>query len=285
MKRVDVCIIILNYNGYELTKNCLNSIKKNTSKKIKYKVIVVDDCSNDDSKIKIKKEFKWIDFIQNKKNFRFSKANNIGIKYALKKYDLKYIFLLNNDTKVKSGWLENAIKVAELDEKIGIVGCNQKDFSGKIKVSVGWIHPFGVKYYLGNEIKEVNWAMGACLLIKKEVFKKIGFFDEGFFPSYYEETDFEWRCKKAGFKIFFSPKSIVYHKGGATLEKEGKSAFIWSFYKNRIRYFVGRYGFFYFIPRIFYDFIKQRKNIKLLLKAYFDGLKSLKEKPLIQDKE
>ncbi|MEM4325881.1 MAG: glycosyltransferase family 2 protein [Candidatus Pacearchaeota archaeon] len=283
-KNVVVCVIILTYNEYFLTKNCLYSILDNTPKEYNYKIILIDDHSRDNSYKKLVKDFwkiKEVDILRNNQNFKFSKANNLGIKYSKERYNPKYYFLLNNDTLVTKGWLENCIKVAESKNDIGIVGCKQKNFEGALVRCAGYIGPFGVKYYYGNEIKEVNWVMGASMLIKREVIEKIGLIDEGFYPAYYEETDFIFRAKKAGFKIFFSPKSIILHKVSGYLKREGNEYFIRTFYKNRIRFFVGRYGWIYFIPRLVVDLIKQRKNLPLLLESYKSGLKSLKEKPLI----
>jgi len=268
------CIIILNLNGKEFTKNCLNSIKKNTYYK-NYKVIVVDNNSSDGSQNLIKSKFKWIDLIENENNRGFSGGNNDGIKYALKKYNPDYFYLLNNDTIVTKNWLLEALKTIEKSKEIGIVGSKQLTFDKKPAISAGKISMFGVKYYYGNKEKEVNWVSGASLLIKREVINKIGFLDERYSPVYYEETDFEFRAKKYGFKIIINPNSIIFHKGGGTSTNLDLN-FI--FYRNRFVFFIKNYGLFFFIPRMISDIIKSIKLRKFhsLIKAYKEGRKLLK---------
>ena len=277
MKKSKVCVIIVNFNNKNLLKDCLDSIKKNT-KYIGFKVIVVDNGSNDGSKEILKNEFKWVDLIKNKENLGFPKANNIGTEYALKRYKPDYVYFLNNDTKVIKGWLTEAVEVAEKDNKIGLVASKQVNFQGQPIKSAGWIKSFGVKYYFRNKIREVGWVNGACLLIKKEVIEKIGLLDEEYSPAYYEETDFEKRALNKGYKIFYAPKSIVYHKGGETSKKLNQDIIFYTFYKNRARFFLKHFPIYYFFPRIILDIFKSLKSKKLplLLKAYKDGRNSLK---------
>jgi GT2 family glycosyltransferase len=237
--KIKVCIIILNWNGREFLKNCLNSIKKNVSFK-NYKVIVVDNGSKDGSQNMIKKRFKEVDLIENKKNNGFSGGNNQGMKHALKKYDPCYVYLLNNDTLVEKNWLEEAIKCAESKKEIGIVGSKQLTFDRRPAISAGWIRLLGIKYYYGNQEKEVNWVSGAGFLIKKEVLEKIGFLDEIYNPVYYEETDLEKRAILAGFKVIHCPKSIFLHKGGVDV-KSNKIPDKALFYRNRLIYFFRYY--------------------------------------------
>jgi GT2 family glycosyltransferase len=258
-------IIIVNYNGGEYLKNCLDSIKKNTLYK-NYKVIVVDNNSNDGSNKLVKENL-----IINKKNEGFSKGNNIGIKYALKKYNPDYFYLLNNDTIVKKNWLTEAIKTIEKYPLAGIVGSKQLNFDGEETIYSGWIKMFRVKYHYGKET-EVNWVSGAGMLIKKEVMEKIGLLDEIYSPAYYEETDFEKRAMINGFKIFNCPTSIILHKGGATASKLN---FDEIFYRNRIIYFLKYYNLFYFLPRVIIDLLRgiKNKNLKIVLSGYKKGLK------------
>jgi len=271
-------IIIVNYNGKEYLKDCLKSIKENTSYK-NYSVIIVDNHSTDGSTKLVKK-----DLIINKKNEGFAKGNNIGIKYSIEKYDSDYFYMLNNDTKVKPNWLSEAIKTMEKDYSIGIVGSKQLTFEDKPTISAGWIHMFGVKYYYGNEDKEVNWVSGAGMLIKREVIDVIGLFDEIYSPAYYEETDFEKRTMVAGFKIFHSPKSIFLHKGGATTSKL-KTNFNEIHYRNRIIYFSKYHSLIYFFPRLIIDLLRGMKNkqLKTILSGYKKGFAKKKEMLLLNN--
>lgn len=119
--------------------------------------------------------------------------------------------------------------------------------------------------------------MGACMLIKKEVFKKIGFLDEIYSPAYYEETDFITRANKANYKTYYCGKSLIYHKGGAGAAQDQKR-FSNIFYRNRVIYFL-KYNPLGLIPRIVKDFINsiKNKNLPNLLNSYYLGLKRIFE--------
>jgi len=275
--KIKICIIIVNMNGKKLLKDCLDSIKKNTFYK-NYKIIVVDNNSKDGSQNMIESKFKGIDLIKNKINRGFSGGNNDGINYARRKYNPNYFYLLNNDTLVEKNWLSEVIKTTKKFNEIGIVGSKQFTFKIKQSISAGWIKMFGVKYYFGDKEKEVNWVSGVGFLIKREVINKIGLLDEVYNPAYYEETDFEKRTINAGFKIFHSPKSIIYHKGSGTTKKLNQDEIFYIFYRNRIRYFLKYFSIGYFLPRLISDFFKAKKlnKLPLLFKAYKEGYKLLK---------
>ena len=265
-------IIIANYNEKNYLKNCIDSIIKNTY--YNYKIIVVDNNSTDGSKEMIENNYPNLDLIKDYKKYLMARLWNIGINYGIKKYNSDYFYLLNNDTIVKPYWLQEVIKTAEKDLNIGIVGSKQLNFENKPSISSGWINMFGVKYYYGNEEKEVNWVSGAGFLVKKTVIEKIGLFDEIYSPAYYEETDFEKRAMLNGFKILHCPTSIFLHKEGATTNKS-KIDYKEFHYKNRIIYFLKYYNWFYFMPRLIIDIIRGIKNkeLKIILKGYKEGLK------------
>ena len=269
---------MVNYNGGDYLKNSIDSVRKNT-KKGTYKIILIDNNSMDGS-LKSVKEAPDLHIIKNDSNSGFSKGNNQGIKYALKKFNPKYFYLLSNDTLVNPNWLSESIDVAETNKDIGIVAPRQLDFEGKPTNSIGWIKRWGVKYHQGDKIKEIGWANGACFLVKTTLFEKIGLLDEGYSPAYYEETDFDKRAIDAGFKILYAPKSIVYHKGGGSSTTFSQDRIFEVFYKNRIRFFLKHYSWFYFLPRIFLDFFKALKKgrVRLLFKSYRRGFLSLKNK-------
>ncbi len=162
----------------------------------------------------------------------FSKSNNIGIKKALKEYSPDYVLLLNDDTEVtQKNWLKKMVEIGERDRKTGILGCkiiypdgSLQNIGGKI---IKWKIDKISKFKAG-EILEVDHVMGAFMLIKKEVIKKIGLLDEGFSPYLLEDTDYCLRAKEKNFDI----KSVSYieiiHKKGKTIDslKDKKSLLI-----------------------------------------------------------
>lgn len=221
-KQPKVAIIIVTYNpDIKLLKECLNSIKKITDYK-NYKVIISDNGSHNGVPELIKKKFKWVDLLENNANIYWAGGNNMGIKYALKKYNPDYYFLLNDDTKtIQKDWLKKMVETAESNEKIGIVGCKLIYPDGSLQHLGGYMK--GPFMTTGKESKkqvvEVDHVMGSALMIKKEVISKIGLIDEIFIPYLLDETDYCLRAKKAGFKVISDRRVKIIHYKGLTINK------------------------------------------------------------------
>jgi len=270
MKLPKVAIIICTYNQDILLEKCLLSLKNKTNYK-NYRIFLVDDKSKKKIGINMKKKFPVVNLIINKKNLGFSKSNNIGIKKALKEYSPDYFLLLNDDTEiVDKNWLKTMIEVGESDEKIGILGCKLIYPDGSLQ-SVGGHIKWGIITKISNLGKEgiidVSHVMGAFMLIKKEVIKKVGFLDEIFSPYLLEDTDYCLRAKEKGFEI----KSVSYikiiHKKGKTLDflKDRKRILIR--FKNDIlfskRHLKGWNKFFrIFIYLPLFAIFKKKKDIE-----------------------
>jgi len=219
-----VFIVILNWNGKKDTLECLNSLKKIDYKN--YKIIVIDNGSKNDSVKEIKKEFPYAYILKNKTNLGFAEGSNIGIRYALKN-NADYVLLLNNDTKVDGKFLPEMISLAESDEKIGIV-CPKVYFYSKPKflqyAGLRFNFNKGESLLLGygekdggqfDKIREADFCGGTCMLVKKEVFERIGLLDKDYF-AYFEDNDFGFKARKAGYKIIFCPKARIWHKVSAS---------------------------------------------------------------------
>lgn len=228
-----VSIIIVNWNGGEVFKQCLKSLYK-----IDYpnwELIVVDNGSTDGSDSFIKSQV-----IHNNKNVGFAKANNQGYRLAKG----KYILLLNNDTKVESDFLTRMVEKMEGDRSLGVIQpkillMDKKgylDNAGSYFTRIGFLEHWGFmqKDGLGfSKEKEIFSAKGACMLIRKEVIKRVGLFDADF-VSYFEESDFCWRVWLAGFRVIFYPQVKIYHKLGFTIRRLDVLNLNYHYYKNRI---------------------------------------------------
>ena len=209
-----VAVIIVNWKKYDITSSCIESILNSTNSN--FKIILVDN-ESDNKKVKNFKYRNEIKIIQNKKNEGFSKANNIGIDYALKNnYD--YTILINNDTIVEKNLIEVLLKTAQA-KNFSVVQPLILKYSGKEIWNAGG----RINYFFGNFItrKKVGnslnsshelteWLTGCCCLFKTKIFKEIGKLDESFF-AYYEDVDFSLRLKKHGYKIGFTSKTHIYH--------------------------------------------------------------------------
>ena len=224
----DVCIIILNWNGiFWLKKNLPTLIKFNEN----IKTIVVDNNSSDESVSYLKRHFKSVDVIQHKKNYGFSKAYNL----AIQKLNFEYCLLINNDVEVTKDFIKPLFNFLQRNKDFAAVqpkildGKNKKyfEYSG---AAGGFLDYFGIPFCrgrIGNSIEKdkgqyeretsIFWASGACFLVKRNYFIKLGGFDEDFW-MHQEEIDFFWRLQALGKKIGYCPKSKIYHYGGGSLE-------------------------------------------------------------------
>ena len=199
-------IIILNYNGYKYTKACLDSLYSFSYSN--YKIIVVDDYSEDDSVLRIKKNYPNTTLIQNSKNLNYCKSFNIGIKEAIRN-NADYIFLINNDTKDFSrNYLEAILETFQSNKKLGMVGSKCFDYNGGVRRNEVASIRFGIKMDTPTE----------GYVIKKEVFDKIGLFNENLI-IYFEDLDFIVRMRNAGYETSINSKISFLHYGGGTTSK------------------------------------------------------------------
>ncbi|PKP61969.1 glycosyltransferase family 2 protein [Candidatus Atribacteria bacterium HGW-Atribacteria-1] len=227
MNHPKVAIIVLNWNGKQDTIECLESLKQITYSN--YEILLVDNGSTDGSVKYFKERYPEIEIIVNEENLGFAEGNNIAMKVALKDKYVKYIALLNNDTKVEPYWLEELVKVAESDERVG--SCQSKmllmsnpmvvDAVGiSITRSGGAIQDGYETRDIGqyDQVKEIFGVCAGAALYRREMLTQIGLFDEDFF-AYYEDVDLALRARLAGWKSMYVPKAIVYHVHSATFGK------------------------------------------------------------------
>lgn len=239
-----VSIIIVNWNGKRLLKDCFTTLFNITYKN--FEVIFVDNGSIDGSIAEIKKlglkkeDIKKIKVVKNKTNLGFAEGNNVG--YEVAKGEL--VLFLNNDTVIEKHFLEPLVKVLLSDPKIA--GVQPKilaypttakiDSVGSYLLSTGFLYHPGHNKVDSHKFEtqdEIFTMKGACMLFKKDILDKIGVFETSYF-AYFEETDMCHRVWLAGYKNVYTPKSIIYHKGGETAKRLDNSFLIYHSYKNRI---------------------------------------------------
>ena len=252
-------VIILNWNGKEDTIECLNSLQK--VKYDNFDITIVDNASTDDSAEIIAAEFPSVKLIKNNMNLMYAGGNNVAIKEALNG-DAEYFLILNNDTILHEDFLEHLVKAFRSDEKVGIAAPKINYYSnrkliwyagGFVNFFTGNIYHRGLrkqddgKYDLSNE---VDYATGCCMLIKRELFEKIGLLDEAYY-IYTEDVDFSFKAQAAGYKVVFEPRSLIWHKvssatGGAFSFFKIKNKF-----RSNMRFFriyAGWYHWFTILP-------------------------------------
>lgn len=208
-----VFIVILNYNGREVLEKCLASVFRVNYPS--FSVVVVDNNSMDNSLEKAKSKFPRATFIKNEQNLGFSAGNNVGIRFSLE-HGADYVLLLNNDTEVDFAFLDPLVKIFGNDSCVGIASpVIFRGNSGELWFSGGEIDWLKMKTRHSDKIEketayESGFITGCAMLIKKEVFRKIGLLDEDFF-LYWEDVDFSVRAKKANFSLVVLPSSSIKH--------------------------------------------------------------------------
>ena len=253
---MDLSVIIINWNTKKLLDQCLSSVFKHT-KDLKFEVIVVDNNSQDSSQALVEKKFPKTKLILNKDNLGFTKANNQGIKVAKG----KYILLLNSDTYLIENSFKKIIKRAQKLKNLGALGPQLLNDDKSIQQSVGFfpnlpqvffwmtfiddfaggqhLKPYHVDHNaFYKKDREVDWVTAAAILVPRTVIKKVGKLDENIF-MYGEETEWCYRIKKAGFKVYFSPTAKIIHIGRGSSKKIPTSAFIGEY--QGVIYFYKKY--------------------------------------------
>lgn len=247
-----VAIIVLTWNNYHDTRECLESLSKINYPS--FKIIVVDNHSTDNSIAKLKSEFGQCDFITNAANYGYAGGNNIGILYALHK-GYSYVWIINNDAVVEENSLLEMVKVAESNPRVGIVGSKVYFYDDPVKLwfAGGKVNKLtGITKHIGigekdlgqyNMKKNVDYITGCNLLIKKSCLNDIGLFDENYF-LYYEDTDLSIRAKKKGWSIVFIPITGVWHKIESGRKSLSKSLLEnYYFTRNKLYFIKKNYPF------------------------------------------
>lgn len=252
-----IFVSVLTFNDNKDTLECLESLDKINKDKHELNVVVVDNAS--DKSFAINKRFKNFNLkiIRNKENLGFSGGHNVAIDYSLKN-GADYVLILNNDTEVEKNFLikllnafkgktgiavpkiyfakgfefhKDRYKVSQLGKIIWYAG-GEMDWENVYSIHIG---VDGVDKEVWNE-KETEIATGCCMLVKREVFEKVGSLDDKYF-LYYEDADFSVRVKKAGFLIVFVPDSIVWHKNAQSTGGSGSD--LQDYYTTRNRLYFG----------------------------------------------
>jgi len=240
-----VSVVVLNFNGGDVLRDCLRSISR--TEYSNFEVIVVDNCSTDGSCLVVEREFPQFRLVRNSGNFGYSKGNNVGI--ACSRGD--FVVLLNNDTVVTPGWLSELVREASWDPdcfyqpKILFVGSDRINSAGNCVQLFGFAFPRGlgevdVGQYDGK--CEVSYASGACVLASRRLVEDVGLLDEGLF-TFYEDVNWGWRGLMRGFRTVYVPSAVVYHRWGSSWGRLMSSRKFFLIERSRVASVFRNYSF------------------------------------------
>lgn len=251
-----VATIIVDYNGAELTKNCLQSLQELNTRGIDHSIIVVDNGSSTPLKLSKRWLDEKIEVVRSESNLGFTGGNNLGITYAREHYQPDFFLLLNNDTTVDKNMLKQMLKAAEnnpdslLNPKIYFQKGNEfhsKSYSRKEQGTVLWFMGGSIDwpnlnaFHRGvdeldrghlDSITTTDFVTGCCMLIPRQVIETVGLLDKKYF-LYFEDVEYSLRAKAAGYGLSLVPTAKVWHLNAGSSGGAGNQ--VSSYYQSRNR--------------------------------------------------
>ena len=244
---MDITIIIINWNTRELLCDCLRSVYE-TIGDVTFEIIVVDNASSDGSVAMVREEFPGVRIIENTENRGFSTANNQAFAIMRGRYAL----LLNSDTVLTEGAVHELFAFMEGNAQAAMAGGQLLNRDGSRQNSIAnyptilsllmnlplleVLFPgrYPSKRYEHKEPLAVESVIGACMIVRREAMDEVGVLDEGYF-FFFEETDWAYRMRSAGWKIYHVPSARIYHLQGMSIGRDVRSRML--FYRSRYRFF------------------------------------------------
>lgn len=262
-------VIIINFNDLKISCECLETVLKSKTSGFKSTIYLMNTGKEINGEIKnnqiiLQKKYPQI-IITTIENQGFSENNNFGIKQALSD-GADEIVLLNNDTTVAPNSLQ-LLHEAIQDQTIGAISPKiyfspgseyhldsyTKDERGKVFWYAGglidWANVYG--YHRGvdevdhgqfDQVEPTTFVTGCCLITRKDVLKKVGLLDKNYF-LYWEDTDWSIRCQKAGFKLYYDPNAIIWHKNAGSTGGSGSTTHVYYQTRNRLMFGAKYAGF------------------------------------------
>jgi len=306
---MDLSIVIVNYNVKHFLEQCLMAIER-ARRDLKIEIFIVDNASVDGSPAMIKKKFPAVRLLENHKNLGFSKANN----QALRLCRGRFVLLLNPDTLIQEDTLVELIRFLESRPKAGAVGCMLINPDGSFQaasrrslptpwvaftriVGLSRIFPrspvfgrYNLTYLKPDHEGEIDVLSGSLMMIRRETIEQVNYFDEDYF-MYGEDIDLCYRIKKAGWQIYYTPRTKAIHYKGES-SKRSELSFIANFYSAMLifinKHFPTRYSvlvkilitagiviraWLAYLARFFKTIIPPLLDLSLIMIGIFLGIK------------
>jgi GT2 family glycosyltransferase len=235
-----VFLVVLNWNGFEDTVECLESCRAISYPRLR--LLVVDNGSVDGSEEKLRERFPDVELVQTGRNLGFAGGNNVGIRRALEQ-NAEYVLLLNNDTVVDEGFVAALVRTAQSDAAIGMLCPKIYRFDppdvlwyagGYIIEWLGWGKHRGdgvrdVGQF--DTVEEINRPTGCALMVSSALCDRVGLLGEEYF-LYCEDLDWGLRARKSGFKVVYDPGSRVWHKVSRSTTGSRSSVVLYYYVRN-----------------------------------------------------
>lgn len=231
-------VIVLSWNGMNDLQECLDAVRSQDFADLE--LIVVDNASTDGSADFVASHYPDARLIRNEQNLGFAAGNNRGLRAATG----NVLVLLNQDTIVRAGWLQALVEALVCDARRGIVGGKALYPDGRIQHAGGFVDDQGNGDHYGyrqkdegqfEQVREVDFVTGAALAISRAAFVAAGEMDEGFGTAYWEDTDWCYRAREAGFQVVYVPQAVLVHKEASMAAKESHEA-MYGLQRNRLRF-------------------------------------------------
>ena len=286
-----VSVTVLNFNGKQHLKTCLDSLL--TTDYPNFELILVDNASTDGSIQWVEQNYPNVKIVKNPINKGTSGGYNAGIKCS----NGKYVAILNNDIEVDPNWLRHLVNAAEQDKNVAAVDSKYLSFYKRNcfdTVSAGgrFIDRLGNVYARGSGQEDCGLydeqcrAFMALAMFRRSVFFEVGLFDEDFFCCY-EDVDLSWRINLGGYHIYYEPRSVIYHKSSSSISPKRNSPKFYLFDKrNKLVSLIKNYSvkslvfvlpisLFEYCGLFFFWVLKGEKTYAFcVVKAVFEVLKS-----------
>jgi hypothetical protein len=263
-------MVIVNWNQKKTLERCLETLGITDYPELK--VVVVDNGSNDSSAEMVRSRFCLIDLIANAANLGYPKAVNQGMLYAVR-HQAEYVLVMNNDIEfLHADWLSKLVDLARHNSRFGIIGPRLLSRDGR-STATAWLfrEPFtyiAITSDQPDRIIEADYVQGSALLIRREVIRRIGFFDEAYYPTLMDDIDYCMRTRRAGFKIVHYTGASLIHVGSVSLSKVPHFNYLKMLYANLMRFRLLYYRARDIVPSliemVFMCFFRRLDNTKPL---------------------
>ncbi|MBF6613968.1 MAG: glycosyltransferase family 2 protein [Chloroflexi bacterium] len=239
-------VIVVSYNTAAYIEDCLLSLLRLDYPEIE--IIVVDNGSTDHSVELVRSHFPEVEIVELADNKGFAGGVSVGLYMA----SGEIVATINPDVTLAPGWMLAVARTLMQDDEIGIVGSKVLYPDGKTIQHAGGIvnYPLATTEHIGrgeidtgqyDKARDVSFVTGAALAMRREVGRSLGFFDEAFFPVYYEDVDLCWRARDQGLRVLYQPEAVALHKESVTLDHKGRQYYGY-YHANRLRFVVKHYS-------------------------------------------